>query len=76
MDGDQKFWLGLWAIVATTIVSIVLMICIAATYGSAKQWKTLQEMVRNGASPMAAACAIEGKNGSDNQYPIACSKYP
>ncbi|MCG4273930.1 hypothetical protein [Acetobacter senegalensis] len=76
MDNDQKFWLGIWSLIAATIVSIALIISIFATCDSAKRWKVLQEMVRSGANPMAAACAIDGRGGSDNQYPIACLKYP
>lgn len=72
MDNDQKFWLSIWSLIAIVVVSIALIVSIAATCDSAKRWKTLQEMVRSGANPMAASCAIDGRNSSDNQYPIAC----
>lgn len=75
MDNDQKFWLSVWSLVATVVVSVALIVSIAETCNSTKRWKTLQDMVRSGANPMAASCAIDGRNSSDNRYPIACQGF-
>lgn len=72
MDSDQKFWIYIWSLAAATVAPFLIMLVLRDTYTDAIRLRALQEMVRNGANPMSAACAIEGRNSSDNQYPIAC----
>lgn len=59
MNSEGKFWTGLGAIMAMAIVLIATI--------SAEYWKdrnaTIAKMVKSGADPLAAMCAIEEYRG-------------
>lgn len=55
MDSDDKFWIGIWSIVATCFVALVLAITL--TMWSKRQH--LNEMVSKGADPIRVACALD-----------------
>jgi hypothetical protein len=57
MDSDGKFWVSVWAMASVVIVSIVLTTCSADMKGD----KIVAEMVKGGADPMEAACAVRHK---------------
>lgn len=56
MDGEQKFWLGLWAIAGITLCVLSMLI-----YASHKhEDDVIQSMViEKGYSPMEAGCAFD-----------------
>jgi hypothetical protein len=56
MDNDQKFWVSVWGLVA--VILIVLM-SLAFANGQANN-KTVIELVKLGADPVAATCAVNG----------------
>lgn len=60
MDNDQKFWVSIWAIVAT----FILAMSIALSAFNANQDALLHEMVKKGADPIIAACALKGPSGA------------
>ena len=55
MNSDDKFWIGIWSIVATCFVALVLAITL--TMWSKRQH--LNEMVSKGADPIRVACALD-----------------
>jgi hypothetical protein len=63
MDSESKFWLGIVGIVSTAITVIVVSSCFYYT----RQNQIVADMVKGGASPIAARCAVQdgfGKNPS------------
>lgn len=55
MNEEGKFWIGIWSIVATCFVALVLAITL--TMWSKRQH--LNEMVSKGADPIRVACALD-----------------
>ncbi|OWT55240.1 hypothetical protein [Candidimonas nitroreducens] len=53
---DNKFWLGFWAIAAVLGVVIATYIAITTNHTTDK----IAEMVKAGADPVLAACAVTG----------------
>ena len=51
---DNKFYIGCWSIVATTVVLIVAII----GFANLQSKSAVLEMVKAGADPIAAACAV------------------
>lgn len=51
---ENKFWLGIWALLATVIVACTVVGTVAAHL----QRQAMMEMVKNGADPMAVSCAF------------------
>jgi len=54
MDGDQKFWLGIWGMVLAFLATIFVGVFIDA-HGRRDKW---EKTVSNGADPMVTACAL------------------
>jgi hypothetical protein len=54
MNDDQKFWLSIWKLVATTFCVFVLSVsgCVANNN------RVLEGLVASGSTPMEAYCAI------------------
>lgn len=54
MNNDQLFWYPIWRLLAITFFASVALIagCVA------NDKRVLADMVKNGANPMAARCAI------------------
>lgn len=76
MDREARFWLSFWAVTAMTLVTVMAIIGISGTINDTYRYQALQEMVKGGANPMAAACALEGRNRSDSEYPLTCARLP
>jgi hypothetical protein len=55
MSNEDKFWVAVWAIIATCFIT--LMLCVTLTLWSKRQH--LNEMVIKGADPIRAACALD-----------------
>lgn len=58
MDSDSKYWLSIWTLVATVIVTLIITI---ALY-NIKSNQQIVDMVKDGADPIAARCALTGMN--------------
>ncbi|MFI4963625.1 MAG: hypothetical protein ACHP6H_07205 [Legionellales bacterium] len=63
---NNKFWLGVWAICGTVLIT--LMLCISVSNQSSNE--KILEMVKVGADPIAANCAIVGLNNYST--PVIC----
>lgn len=59
--GDNAFWIWFWGLLAGTICAIAFAIAADDIYGTRK----VVEMVRDGANPAAARCAVFG-SGMNN----------
>ena len=57
MDREGRFWLGIWSLAAAVIVTFV---CSIAYVNKAKNDQVV-EMVKHGADPIKARCAIIGQ---------------
>ena len=57
---DNKFYLGVWAILGTVAITLVLCISIGNQVSNTK----MVDMVKAGADPIAANCAIVGMSYS------------
>jgi uncharacterized membrane protein len=56
MNGDQKFWLGIWGMVLAFFV--MLFVCLTLnSYNKLDKW---EKAVSNGADPMVTTCALYG----------------
>lgn len=51
---ENKFWLGIWALLATVIIACTVIATVAAHL----QRQAIIEMVKNGADPMAVSCSF------------------
>lgn len=60
MNSDQKFWIFIWGMVLTFLVSLMVCTTINA-HGKRDKW---EKAVSNGADPMVTACALDGVNGN------------
>lgn len=58
MDSNQKFWIFIWGMVLTFLVSLMVCVTINA-HGKRDKW---EKAVSNGADPMVTACALDGAN--------------
>ena len=58
MNDEQKFWLGIWGMVLSFLVALMVCITINA-HGKREKW---EKAVSNGADPMVTACALDGVN--------------
>jgi hypothetical protein len=54
MDQEGKFWATCWSILGATLVGLTAVIGGCTTY----QTSAVKEMVKGGAEPLAAACAV------------------
>lgn len=70
MNSDDKFWVCVWSILATAIVAIVITCTI---YTHNKNF-VISEMVKNGASPVEALCALDDSMGNNPTCVIAATK--
>lgn len=65
MGNDNKFWLCIWSILSTTVISIVISIA----FFSMSYWKDhnskIESMVNNGINPVAAMCALQDDYGKN-----------
>ena len=59
MHNEQKFWLGIWGMVLSFLVALMVCITINA-HGKREKW---EKAVSNGADPMVTACALDGVTG-------------
>lgn len=70
MNSSDKFWLGVWAIGAITLVSLLISLLL---YNHGKN-NVLVELVKNGASAIEAACALEDSLGNNPTCVISVTK--
>ena len=70
MNSDEKFWVCVWSILATAIVAIVITI---TTYSHSKN-VVISEMIKNGASPVEALCALDDTMGDNPTCVITATK--
>jgi hypothetical protein len=56
MDSDEKFWLGIWAMVLAFLMGCFLCVTVLA-WNKHDKW---EKAVSNGADPMVIACALNG----------------
>ena len=61
MDSDNKFWLGVCALIAFGVSVLILSITLGNQLTNAK----IVEMVKAGANPIAAHCAIAINSSQD-----------
>ena len=61
MDGEQKFWLSFFGLIAAFLI-VVVMSCAAIVINDSNK---LSELVKSGVNPIAATCAINNK--TENQ---------
>jgi hypothetical protein len=60
MDSDEKFWLGIWAMVLAFLMGGISCATVLAWHKIDK-W---DKAVSNGADPMVVACALDGHAAS------------
>lgn len=60
MDGNEKFWFGVWSVAAVFLLGC----CAIGTIAGQLERKELTEMVKNGADPMRASCALGVGDGT------------
>lgn len=70
MDSEDKFWLGVTGIIS---LGIVLTVFASANYYNNQQ-HIISEMVKNGASPMAALCAVQDDYGKNPTCIVLAAK--
>jgi hypothetical protein len=70
MDNESKFWLGITGIISAAIVLIVIT---GSLYWN-NQSKIIAEMVKNGASPIAAMCATQDDYGKNPTCVVLATK--
>jgi hypothetical protein len=70
MDNESKFWLGITGIISAAIVLIVIT---GSLYWN-NQSKIIAEMVKNGASPIAAMCATQDDYGNNPTCVVLATK--
>lgn len=56
LDGEEKFWLSIWCAVIGAFVVLILAV-LANSYNDNT---TMEAMVKAGANPVAARCALTG----------------
>jgi hypothetical protein len=56
MDSEEKFWLGIWAMVLAFLMGCFLCVTVLA-WDRLDKW---EKAVSNGADPMVIACALNG----------------
>jgi len=61
MNGEQKFWLSCWTIIALVIISILGSILL---YSASVDTK-VANLVKEGIHPIAANCAIKDDLGTE-----------
>ena len=61
MDSDQKFWIFIWGMVLTFLVSLMVCTTINA-HGKRDKW---EKAVSNGADPMVTSCALYEQNSAE-----------
>lgn len=66
MNGTEKVYVAFWIALAGVITSIVTGVTITALDNN----KAMVEMVKSGANPLEAGCAVEG---SDETGSIDCN---
>lgn len=54
MNAEGKFWLGCWTLVATVLIALMIVIMV----NLAHERNAAVDMVRAGATPQQAACAL------------------
>lgn len=54
ISGEDKFWLGVWSIVAAACVALIA----ACTYSGYHSRIVMQELVDKGAHPMVVSCSM------------------
>lgn len=69
MDKDGVFWFRVMALAATTTVSIVFLVVVAGINNN----QTIANLVKDGASPMTAMCAVSGSS-QNTQCTVIASK--
>ena len=70
MSDESKFWLGITGILSAAVVLIVF----AGTIYWNNQSKIIAEMVKNGASPIAAMCATQDDYGKNPTCIVLATK--
>lgn len=70
MNSDDKFWISVWSIAATALVTIAITI---ATYNHSKN-VVISEMIKNGASPTEVLCALDDTYGDNPTCIITATK--
>lgn len=70
MNSDEKFWVCICSILATAIVAIV----ITGTVFQHSKNLVINEMIKNGASPVEVMCALDDTTGTNPTCVIAATK--
>ena len=70
MNSDEKFWVYVCSILATAIVAIVIT---GTVYQHSKNL-VVNEMIKNGASPIEVLCALDDAYGDNPTCIITATK--
>ena len=69
MDKEGVFWFRIMALAVTAVVSIVFLVVVSGINNN----ETIARLVKEGASPMTAMCAISGSS-QNAQCTVIASK--
>lgn len=70
MNSDDKFWVCVWGIAGATLVAIVITCMVYSHHKNL----VINELVKNGASPVEALCALDDTMGDNPTCVIAATK--
>ena len=70
MSNDGKFWISIWIVGGLCLVAIALVFSFHYRHNN----KLVAEMVKNGASPIEAACSFDDSLGNNPSCIIFATK--
>lgn len=66
MDGDNKMWAFIWAIIAVVVLGIAGTISSCVQDNNKRDNDSLQKAVAAGVDPIVARCAVHGVSNDSN----------
>ena len=72
MDSEGKFWFSIWSMGAAFLVAL----CVVGTVAGQLEREKLAEMVKDGADPMRAACALGVGDSNKALCTVIATKAP
>lgn len=70
MSEEGQFWVSVWKVAGATFVGLATVVAGCQSYQTA----SVKEMVKNGADPLRAACAVNHSDTSARCAVLAVSK--